>query len=270
MTFSLKQKVLFTSSSSASTSTFVTTAAINPGEDIFIVTGRAILVGNLCGISNISTSAGAGTFERIDTSCRSATYDCNMGRFRCTTLIPSGSTITATYRSNAAKRGAIMQVVEGLTSSAAHKTGGNAADNQLGDTNRGANGSSTAASASTSAATTIADCLVIGAFAEGGTNTFNSSSGSTKVDEARTVTGTADRGVGLFYKIVSATGVQTLNASVSPSGSWAGVIGAFELDVAPPVDNPPDFQEWTGSAWQSLTPKEWDGDSWNTLTPAEL
>lgn len=163
-----------------------------------------------------------------------------------------------------------MQVVSGLTSAAVHKTSGNLADNQLGDTNRGPNGSSTAASASTNAATTIADCLIIGAFAEGGTNAFNSSSGTTKIDESRTSSGVADRGVGLFYKIASATGVQTLNASVSPSGSWAGVIGAFEIDETPPAVDPPAFKEWSGSAWTALTPKEWDGDSWNTLTPAEL
>ena len=269
MAVTLKQLVKFTSTSSAATSTFVTTADINPGEDIFIVSGRAITTG-LCGIANISTSAGAGTFERIDSACRANTIDVTLGRFRCTTLIPSGSTITVTYRSSSAKRGAVLQVVSGLTSAAAHKTGGDAADNQTGDTNRGSNGSSTAASASTDAATTIADCLVVGGFGEGGTNTFSSSSGSTKIDEARTTSGTADRGAGLFYKIVSATGTQTLNASVSPSGSWAGVVGAFEIDETPPSVDPPEFKEWTGSVWQTLTPKEWDGADWNVLTPSEL
>jgi hypothetical protein len=270
MAVALKQLVKFTSSTSAATSTFVTTADILPGEDIFIVTGRAIQSTNLCGILSISTSAGAGTFSRIDTACRLNTFDVNMGRFRCTTLIPAGSTITATYRSSTAKRGAIMQVVSGLTSAAAQSDSGNLADNQLGDTNRGPNGSSTAAIATIGAPTTVPDTLVIGAFGEGGTNAFAGTSGTTMVDEARTVTGTADRGVGLFYKIANTTGVKSLNASVSPSGSWAGVIGAFEIDTTAPPTSAPEFREWDGADWQTLTPKEWDGDSWNVLDPAEL
>lgn len=270
MGVTLKQKVKFTSTTSGTTGTFVTTADILVGEDIFIVAGRANSGATVCGISNISTSAGAGTFERVATSCRANTFDVNMGRFRVTTLIPAGSTITATYRSAAAKRGSIMQVVAGLTSATVHQSSGNLADNQLGDTSRGPNGSSTAASASTTSPTTIPDCLVLGAFGEGGSNAFAGSLGSTMIDESRTTSGTADRGVGLFYKIVSATGVQTVNASVSPSGSWAGAVGAFEIDVTEPPTEAPEFQEWTGSAWQTLTPKEWDGDSWNVLETAEL
>lgn len=270
MSVTFKQLVKFTSTAAGTTSTFTTTADILVGEDIFVAIGRTITNVTLCGVSNISTSAGAGTFERVATSCRSVTFDVHLGRFRCTTLIPSGSVITVTHRSSNTKRGGIMQVVSGLTSAAAHKSSGNAADNQLGDTNRGDNGSSTAAASSTATATTIADCLVLGAFGEGGTNAFAGTSGTTKVDEARTTSGSADRGVGLFYKIASTTGVQTINASVSPSGSWAGVVAAFEIDAVPPPDDGLEFKEWDGAAWQTLAVAEFDGAAWNELTTSEL
>jgi hypothetical protein len=228
MAVTFKQLVKFTSTASASTSTFTTTADILPDEDIFIAIGRA--VGSvLCGVSGVSVSAGAGTFERVDTSCRANTLDVHLARFRCTTLIPSGSVVTITHRSSTAKRGGIMQVVSGLTSAAANADGGNLADNQLGSTSRGSNGSSTNISASTDAATSVANCLVLCAVGEGGTNAFSEASGTTKIDEARTTSGSGDRGVGLFYKIVSATGVQTANASASPSAGWAAAIGAFEI-----------------------------------------
>lgn len=241
MAVTLLQKVLFSSTVSSTTSVLTTTAAINPGEDIFIASGRAIAAGGTNGISGAVVSAGAATFERVATSCNSATLDVVLIRLRCTTLIPSGSTVTVTHRSAAVKRGLIMQVVSGLTSATANGSSGNTADNTAGNVNNGSFGSSTAAATSTAATTTVADCLVLCAFGEGGTNVFAATSGTTKIDESRTTSGTADRGVGLFYKIVSATGVQTANASVTPTGSWAGALGAFAITTVAPTVNKQNF-----------------------------
>ena len=234
MSVTFKQLVKFTSTSSSSTSVITTTADILVGEDIIIAVGRAIASGT-CGVSGITVSAGAITFERVATSNRASTLDVSLHRLRCTTLIPSGSTITVTHRSSSAKRGLMLQVITGLTSAAADASSGNPADNQAGNTSRGENGSDTTPSASTGATTTVPDTLVLCAFGEGGTNTWSDASGSTKIDEARTTSGTSDRGVGLYYKIVSSTGVQTADAAVSPSAGWAGAVGAFAIDVSSAV-----------------------------------
>lgn len=232
MAVQFKQKVLFTSTVSSTTSVLTTTEVIYPGDDIFIASGRAIASGGTNGISGAVVSAGAVTFERVATSCNASTLDTVLIRLRCTTLIPLGSTVTVTHRSAAVKRGLIMQVVSGLTSATADASSGNTADNTAGNVAGGSQGSSTSAATSSLATTTVANTLVLCAFGEGGTNTFTAASGTTKIDESRTTSGTADRGVGLFYKIVSATGVQTANATVAPTGSWAGALGAFAITAA--------------------------------------
>ena len=237
MAVSIKQTVTQTGTTSSVNTTFTTTADILPGEDIFIALGRATQTGHAAGISNITTSAGAGTFERVATSIRASTFDLVLARLRCTTLIPSGSTITAVSRTSEAKRGGVMQVVSGLkaTYTAANASSGNAADNADGGTSSGPNGSSTAESGSTTGATTAADCLVLGVGSVGGTSTVSAGSGFTQMGQAKSASGTSDRGCILEYKIVSATGVQTATATLSATGGWAMTF-VWEQTGGEPVD----------------------------------
>lgn len=265
MAITLLQKVKSAQTANASTHTFVTTADIHVGEDIFIAMGRTALSTTTNGVTSITTSAGAGTFERCAVSCRTGVVDVSLARFRVTTLIPSGSTITWTGPSNSTKRGAIMQVVSGLSASAANATSGTTSQGQAGNVSGGSNGSSSTAS-SVTAATTVAACLVLGIVSEGGTTAYTPASGTTLIDEIRSSSGTADRGILLEYKIVAATGAQTISAGLDSSGSWAAAAAAFEI-AAP---SGPSFKEWNGSAWITLTPKEYNGSSWATVTPSEL
>jgi hypothetical protein len=256
MGVTIKQTVLQSSTVSSVNSTFVTTADILPGEDIFIAMGRTLLSTDTAGISNITTSAGAGTFERVATATRASTFDVHIGRLRCTTLIPSGSTITAVARDAVGKRGGVMQVVSGLkaTYTAANASSGNAADNTTGATSTGPNGSGTAESASTSGATTAADCFVIGANSVGGTSTVSPGSGFTELGESRTSSGSADRGCQLQYKIVSATGTQTSTATLSATGGWCAVVAAFEIEPDPPAGHTDEFTAASGSAQSLVIP----------------
>jgi hypothetical protein len=267
MAVALKQKVLFSSTASSANSAFTTTADILPGEDVFIGLGRNALSTTTNGMLNITTSAGAGTFERVATSCRSGTFDMQLGRLRCTTLIPSGSTITAVGRSASAKRGGVLQVVSGLTSAAAHKSSGNAADNTAGNVSGGVHGSSTSESGSTPA-TTVADTFVLSVLSYGGTGAYAVTNG-TEIDKTRTTSGTADRGAILAYKIESTTGAKTIAAS-QPTGGWAVGIAAFEIDTTPPPAAEPAFYERIGGVWTPLTVKEKVGGVWTTVNVVEV
>jgi len=254
MAVSIKQTVTQTGTTSSVNTTFTTTADILPGEDIFIALGRATQTGHAAGISNITTSAGAGTFERVATSIRASTFDLVLARLRCTTLIPSGSTITAVSRTSEAKRGGVMQVVSGLkaTYTAANASSGNAADNADGGTSSGPNGSSTAESGSTTGATTAADCLVLGVGSVGGTSTVSAGSGFTQMGQAKSASGTSDRGCILEYKIVSATGVQTATATLSATGGWAMAVAAFEIEPDPPAGHTDEFTATQNTSGTSL------------------
>lgn len=256
MGVTIKQTVLQSSTVSSVNSTFVTTADILPGEDIFISMGRSITSASVAGIANITTSAGAGTFERVATSIRASTYDIHIGRLRCTTLIPSGSTITAVAREAVGKRGGVMQVVSGLkaTYAAANASSGNAADNVAGNIGTGPNGNSNAESASTTGATTAADCFVLGAMSYGGTSTTNAGSGFTELGKIKTTSGSGDRGVMLEYKVVAATGVQTATASITASGGWAAAVAAFEIEPDPPAGHEAEFSAASGSASSLVIP----------------
>lgn len=267
----LKEQVNAAYGSTTQDIDFVTSVDILPNEDVLFAVGRNAAAA-IAGSTSVTLSgSGAGTFEVAAGSIRASTIDVSISRFRVTSRIPAGSTITLHCASSSVKGAAIMQVVSGLASASANATSGKPSLNQLGNTNSGPNGTtSSTETAATTAATTVNDCLVLFVGGVQGMRTMTPGAGYTQLGYATSTVGSGDRGLSLEYKIVSSKGVQTETADISSSQVWAAAIAAFEIDTSAPPVTHPDYKEWNGTAWVTLTPKEWNGTAWVILTPKEL
>lgn len=210
-----------------------TTAAIPVGDIIAVAVNRGTgTAGQVMGSAVASLSTGAVDSWTRNSASRAATADTALLTARVTTVIPAGSTVTVTTSTNNTNRAAmIVAGIHNLSSGVPAASSGDAAAGQSRDENHGPNANGVSLIASTSAATTVAHTLILGAFGIGGTATYTNQAPQTEVNQLRTSVGSADRGITLSYKVVSMTGVQSMTINSSPSSGITGVVVALPIEM---------------------------------------
>lgn len=223
-----------TSTASSYTVTATTTLDIPAGDIIAVAVDRGITsAATTLGTAVVTTSAGAtGTWTRASAS-RTGTHDTALLTSTVTSTIPSGSTITVTTSGNGNYRaGIVVAGIHNVSSATPDATSGDLAAGMAGDTSNGANGTGlTTLTATTSAATTVANTLVLAAFGIGYSATFTAGAGMTQIGQAYTTTGSADKGVLFEYKVLSAISTPSAAVNASVASGMAGVVLALPITM---------------------------------------
>lgn len=224
----LKQTIQNTSVVNGTTLVLTTTANIAVGDLIVIAATRGTITGDVNTITSVVVSAGATDgFGDTAQACRASTYDLHLEAARCTTLIPSGSTITITYASSSGKRAAIAAVFDQVTTKTAETTSGITGIGGDGGTSAGPNGNSLTPSATALTVNTTARHLVVGASSIGGGRTSTPGSGYTEIAEAQTTSGSGDKGVVMEWKFATAVATETAANTQTSSAVWAAVVATW-------------------------------------------
>lgn len=223
-----------TSLVAATTMTVTTTTDIQVGDVIAVGVTRGVTsAASTMGTATVSLSSGVVEAWTRGSACRSGTYDTAMMVARVSTVIPSGTTVTITTSGNSNYRvAAIVAGIRGVSSGAPNATSGDDASGNMGDSNHGPSVIGASLMAPTDAATTVANTIVIGTFGIGAGSTYTQSAGQTEIASRVTAGGMADRGVLMSYKVVAATGVQSLTLQSDPTSSMAGVVMVLPLTQA--------------------------------------
>lgn len=219
-----------TSVTAATTITVVTTVAIPAGDVIVVGLSRGVTGTTTGGTAAVTLSAGAvGAWSRASAQRTGVAESDGMAAV-VTTTIPSGTTVTITTTGNSTNRAiAAVAGIHLLDSATPNATSGDDAAGVLGTSSAGANASAATLTASTDAATTNANCLVIGFFAFNSSVTWSFPGGTTQIANLATAAGSSDRGLAIGYKIATATGVQSVVANGSASGAVCGAVLALPI-----------------------------------------
>lgn len=247
-----------TTATDAVTATTVTLpVAVQPGDLIVAAVSRATASGNVLGGHAMSVSAGSIGTQYRTTASRASTHNLGMVAAFATALTPASSTITVTTTSTAAKRGMSVQIWRGLAVQAPEVATADAADGGNGNTSFGNNASSASPSWSFNlAAQTTPDAVAVAAFGVG-TNTidFGPGAGWTEVVDARTTSGSGDRGVFTEYQMLTAAAATTVALAASASGGVCGVAMIFAAEAGDPDPEIPE-------GWHAAAVTHWDGATW--------
>lgn len=257
MAVSLVGAVSTTATDAVAATTVTLPVAVQPGDLIVAAVSRSTASGNVLGGHAMSVSAGSIGTQYRTTASRASTHNLGLVAAFATSTIPSGSTVTVTTTSTSAKRGMSVQVWRGLAIQDPEITTGDPATGGNGNTSYGYNASSASPSASFSIGPhTTPDALAVAAWGVG-TNTidFGPGSGWTEVVDARTNTGSSDRGVFTEYQILTTATSTTVGLTASASG---GVCGAALIFAAAAGDPGPEIPE----GWHAATLTHWDGTAW--------
>jgi hypothetical protein len=214
----------------STTVTATTTTTLPVGTLLVVGSTRLCLSGDTTGVSSIAVSAGAlGTVTEAGSAVRANTSELSVHGALVTTSIPSGSTVTVTFRQTAARKAVILAAFSQVTSGVAETSSGVFSGGD-GGTSAGPNGSSTSPTATATAANTTARALVIGACTLTLTHTFTPGTGYTEVAEASSSsTGGNDRGLEMEWKFVTVTGTESMGGTISATQVWASVVATFPL-----------------------------------------
>ena len=247
-----------TTATDAVTATTVTLSVdVQPGDLIIAAVSRATASGNVLGGHTMSVSAGSIGTQYRTTASRASTHHLGLVAAFATEAIPSGSTVTVTTTSTSAKRGMSVQVWRGLAIQAPEITTADPATGGNGSTSFGYNASSASPSASFSIGPhATPDALAVAAWGVG-TNTidFGPGSGWTEVVDARTNSGSGDRGVFTEYQVLTTATSTTVALTASASGGVCGVAMIFAVAAGEPGPEIPE-------GWHAATVTHWDGAAW--------
>lgn len=223
-----------TSTATGTTIAVTTTAAIPVGDVVAVAFTRGSSASGLViGAATATLSGGAIDSWTRTTASRSGTLDTAMMTARVTTAIPLGATITVTTSNNSMNRaGMIVAGIHNVSAGVPNAATGDDAAGQDAATHHGANINGASLTATTSAATTTAHTLVLGTFGIGGaTITYTQAGDQTEIGQAKTAAGSSDRGVAFAYKVVHATGAQSMTINSSPNSSMTGVVMALPITL---------------------------------------
>lgn len=248
-------KVSTTATDAVAATTVTLPFAVQTGDLIVAAVNRATASGNVLGGHTITVSTGSIGTQWKTTASRASTHNLGLVAAFATSPISSGSTVTVTTTSTAAKRGMSVQVWRGLTVQAPEVITADSAEGGNGSTSYGANASSASPSWSFSvAAQTTPNAVAFGAFGVG-TNTvdFGPGDGWTEVADARTNSGSGDRGIFTEYQVLSAAAATEVELTATASGGVCGVAMVFAIsDVGP---EPP-------AGWRYASIVTWNGATW--------
>jgi len=207
-----------------------TGAAIPVGDIILCCYGQGTGTGTH-GSQAITLSAGAVDSWRNSSAGRASTVECGVIWGKVTTEIPAGATVTFASPGNTNFR--VLSTVISLhnvSTATPDATSGDDADGVAYNVSAGANASASTLTASTDAATTVPDTIVFGIFAHSSAQVYSLNSG-TEVYKIVTAAGSSDRALLVGYKVVTATGVQSMTATAASSTGICGCVIALPITI---------------------------------------
>lgn len=219
-----------TSTASSTTIAVTTTAAIPVGDVIVVAFARGT-GSTTAGSAAVTLSSGAVDSWASASAQRTGVIEVELLVAKVTTAIPSGATVTITTSTNSTNRAAAAVLgIHNVSTGVPDATSGDAAAGVASTSSAGANTSGTSLTASTDAATTVPNTLVISLF---GFNTAATWSYSTSTQDAYVATsaGSSDRGLIIGHKTATATGVQSATVTGTASTGIAGVVVALPISM---------------------------------------
>lgn len=221
---------------------------ILPGDLVIASLNRSTTSGNILGGHVVSVSSGTIGTQWRTTASRASTHNLGMVAAFCTSQIASGSTLNVETTSNSNKRGLVVSVWRGCEIKAPEAATADSATGGNGSTSYGYNANANTFSFNVGPQTTP-NALVIGTYGVGSnTNVFSVGSGYTLIADARTNSGSADRGVFVEYNMVSVVAAVAVTMTAVNVGGCCGVAMMFAAAEEIPVEG---ASVWVDSAGDS-------------------